>query len=247
MKGTAIVRLKFTKKGKMRFLSHSELMRTMEKGARRARLPLLYTGGYRPRVKMSFSPPLPTGIESCSEFVDFFLEGYLSARQAEMDLDGSLPRGLDILEAKMLEPGAKPVGKVIDTADYRVELAGGNFRGLLARSVERYWQEESVLFERIQPRGARTVDIREGTYGLQVLEGSDEGDSASVSAIRIVCKDGVHGTVKPLEVLETLLGWQGISLPHRDSIDVTRKGLFARRGGRLISPMELGRHVAPGR
>ncbi len=237
-----MLRLKFTKLGRLQYISHTELMRTMEKGARRANLPLLHTKGFRPRVKVSFSPPLPIGIESRSEFVDFFLEEYVSPRQAELDLGEALPQGLDVLEAKILGEGAKPVGRIIDTAEYAIGLRGIPDRGLLGRVVERFLGEASLPYERVQYKGSRMVDLREGTYALELLEENGEIGKSDTTSLSLVCKDGIQGTVKPMEVIEVLLAWVNVPSPSRDMVTVVRTGLFAYRAGRMISPMDMGRN-----
>ena len=240
MNSGIILRLKFAKMDRLKFISHNELMRTLEKGARRAKLPLFCTKGFRPRVKVSFSPPLPIGVESRSEFVDFFLEEYVSPRQAEIDLNGALPKGLDVLEAKILGEGVKPVGKVIDAAEYSIRLRDIPDKRQLSKAVKRYMEVTSIVYERIQHRRSRTVDLREGTYKLEMLEEDGELEKRDMAYLSLVCKDGIGGTVKPMEVIEVLLDRMNVPPLSRELIAVVRTGLFAYRGGRLISPMEMG-------
>lgn len=96
------LRLKFAKKGPLRFLSHLELIGTFEKAARRATLPLKITEGFNPHPKISWGPSLPVGFESESEYLDLFLKDYLSPSEAKRRLQSFLPKGLTVLRAKYI-------------------------------------------------------------------------------------------------------------------------------------------------
>ena len=76
------VRLRFTKVGKVRWTSHRDLARMLERAFRRTQLPLAYSGGFSPRPKVSFGLALPTGAESVAEYLDLEL-----AEGATVDLD----------------------------------------------------------------------------------------------------------------------------------------------------------------
>jgi radical SAM-linked protein len=67
------LRVKFSKTGRLAYISHLDLVRTMNKIVVRAKLPLWYTEGFNPKPKMVFSVPLSTGTESDVEFMDIRL------------------------------------------------------------------------------------------------------------------------------------------------------------------------------
>lgn len=233
------LRVQFAKRGKTRYVSHSEFSRTLMLSARRAGLPLQYSGKYRPRMKVSLSPPLPIGMTSECELVDFFLEQYVSPAQAEQALESSLPEGIHVVRCRLMGSDAKPVGKLIDTAAYRVQLPpdAGN-EGDWRRAVEIFLGMETVRFERVQPRRTRIVDLRPGVHTLEARAGA----SGYGVELFMVLDDGTRGTVKPSEVLKVLADSAGSpGESWRDAL-VHREGLFVRRSGRLVSPMELGKH-----
>jgi radical SAM-linked protein len=233
------LRVQLAKRGKARYLSHSEFSRTLMISARRAGLPLRYSGKYRPRMKVSLSPPLPIGVTSECELVDFFLEQYVSPAEAEQALERSLPEGIHVVRCRLMGSDARPVGKLIDTAAYRVRLPTetGN-EGDWKKAVEVFLGMEVVNIERVQPRRTRVIDLRPGVHELQA--GTDP-DGSGVELF-MVLDDGTRGTVKPLEVLEVLADLAGSpGGPWRDAL-VNRVGLFVMRGGRLVSPLELGKH-----
>lgn len=75
------VRLGFTKTGKLQFISHLDLARTMSRVIVRAGVPIWYTEGFNPRPKLVFSLPLSVGTESLCEFVDFKMVGEMSCEE----------------------------------------------------------------------------------------------------------------------------------------------------------------------
>lgn len=229
-----LLRVQFTKRDMMRFLSHSEFARTLIMAARRASLPLAFAGKYRKRVKISLSPPIPIGFTSDCEIVDFFLDSYLSPMEASQRLSNSLPNGIEVVRVKLIGTGARAVGKLIDTASYRATLPSSFDSEIRLRmAIESFLSKETIEYKRIQPRRTRFVDLRKGVHSLVLEKNQDDNIE-----VLMVLDDGVSGTVKPLEVLDVLMSYAQVPF-EPEKILVNREGLFTRRAGRLISPMEI--------
>lgn len=87
------LRMKFYKKGKLKFISHLDLVRTLKGALLRAKIPIYYTEGFNPHPKMVFALPLPLGEESVCEYLDIRLtearerEALLSAVNAQLTAD----------------------------------------------------------------------------------------------------------------------------------------------------------------
>ena len=64
------VRLRYTKRGKVRWISHRDVARALERAFRITQLPLAFTEGFSPRPKVSFGLALSTGHESDAEYLD---------------------------------------------------------------------------------------------------------------------------------------------------------------------------------
>lgn len=234
--GPLRLRVQFTKEGQARFLSHSEYSRTLMISARRAGLPLEYGGARDSRIKVSLSPPLPIGITSECELVDFSLVSYVPAAEAQDLLSKALPEGIRAVKCRLMGHDAKPVGKVIDTAVFTAAfppLPGSE--GALTDAVERFRGMDSLPYERVQPRRTRIVDIRKGVHALELSE-----DAGGSSSLEMTVDDGIAGTIKPWEVIEVVSGLAEIPRELWEKAAVQRTGLFARRAGRLVSPMDIG-------
>ena len=93
------LRLRFSKTGKARYISHLDLMATMRRALLRAGIELKYSEGFNPHPYMSVALPLPVGCGSVCELLDFEpAEGVLPAGLPEA-VSAALPEGIEVLEA----------------------------------------------------------------------------------------------------------------------------------------------------
>lgn len=92
------VRLRFTKQGKLKYISHLDINRAMGRAFKRAVIPLWYTEGFNPHPYMSFSLPLSLGVESLCESVDIRIVGDISNDEIKERMNIVLPEGLKVLD-----------------------------------------------------------------------------------------------------------------------------------------------------
>lgn len=72
------VRVFFEKKGRLAYLSHLEVARSLERAIRRAQLPCAISQGFSPHMKISFGSALPVGVGGLKECFDLQLTQYVS-------------------------------------------------------------------------------------------------------------------------------------------------------------------------
>lgn len=92
--------IRFSKKGKARFLSHLDLLRVFQRCARRAEVPVALTQGFVPRMKMSIIPAIKLGVESDRLEAKFTLTQKIEKDQLKQKLQEQLPLDLTIEEVK---------------------------------------------------------------------------------------------------------------------------------------------------
>lgn len=90
------VRLRFSKEGRLKYISHLDINRAMSRAFKRADIPLWYTQGFNPHPYMSFSLPLSLGVESLCESVDIRIVGDISNEEIKNRMNAVLPDGLKI-------------------------------------------------------------------------------------------------------------------------------------------------------
>src|SRR5687767_7636396 len=93
------LRLRYAKRGRLRFTSHRDFARAFERALRRAEVPMAYSAGFSPHQKVSYINATPTGVASEAEYLEIGLDRAVDPESLRRALDAALPPGLDILEA----------------------------------------------------------------------------------------------------------------------------------------------------
>ncbi|MDI6731257.1 MAG: TIGR03936 family radical SAM-associated protein [Candidatus Margulisbacteria bacterium] len=93
------VKLKYKKGEGVKFISHRDLMRTFQRAVRRAGLPISYSQGFNPHMKISWGQALKVGATSEGEPAELQFERWINPKEVMQRLNQTLPAGLEILEA----------------------------------------------------------------------------------------------------------------------------------------------------
>lgn len=172
----ARVRLRFAKRGRLRFLSHRDVARSFERAVRRAAVPVSYSHGFSPHPRLSWVGAAPTGAASEAEYVEIGLTRAVDPADLARALDAALPEGLDVLAAAAADGAA--LADRIDAGEWRIELPGAD-RATLRAAVAALWARDSLTVQRLTPSGRREVDVRVALVRLDV---EDAADPALVAA-----------------------------------------------------------------
>src|SRR6201985_3854991 len=100
------VRLRYAKRGRLRFTSHRDFARAFERALRRAEVPMAYSAGFSPHPKISYIGASPTGVASEAEYLEIGLARAVEPDGLRTALDAALPDGLDVLEVVPAGPGS---------------------------------------------------------------------------------------------------------------------------------------------
>lgn len=92
------VRLRFSKTGQAKYISHLDINRVFSRAFSRAKINLWYTEGFNPRPYMSFSLPLSLGVESMCENVDIRITDDISNDELKQKINDALPLGIRIVD-----------------------------------------------------------------------------------------------------------------------------------------------------
>ena len=102
------LRLRYAKRGRLRFSSHRDFQRAFERAIRRAGVPMAYSAGFNPHPKISYAGAAPTGTASEAEYLEIAVVERLDPQAVRKALDESLPPGLDVLEVVEAHGGSLP-------------------------------------------------------------------------------------------------------------------------------------------
>ena len=156
-------RLKFKKTGKLKFISHLDLMRTLKGALGRAHAPIKYTEGFNPHPKMVFSLPLPVGAESTCEYLDVTLTMPCDEEELKAAINAQLTRDLQILEIYPQERSFQEIA----SAEYDF-----SFYDLPRADLEKALAGELPI-EKKSKKGYIVVDLRPKIAGYGIDESTD--------------------------------------------------------------------------
>src|SRR4051812_34397620 len=160
------VRLRYTKRGRLRFTSHRDIARAFERALRRAQVPMAYSAGFSPHPKISWVGAAPTGVASEAEYVEIGLAELRDLEQLRLALDESLPDGIDIVEIVEAPLGTSLPDR-IQASRWAIRLPGLEV-AVVQTAVEAFLAAAEVPVERLTKNGMRTLDARAAVVSITV-------------------------------------------------------------------------------
>ncbi len=134
------VRIKFTKEGDVKYISHLDLMRVLMRAMKKAKIPIAMTQGFSPHPKFSLSHALAVGISSQAEYADLDLYRPIKLEELISNLNQVFPEGIKILQASFVAIKTKSLTSLINRLHYKIELkeeVGSKVEDFLAK--EEIW------------------------------------------------------------------------------------------------------------
>ena len=150
------LRIKFRKGGKLQYISHLDLVRTMHKIIIRAKLPIWYTEGFNPKPKMVFAAPLSIGTESYAEFMDVRLTERMDTEEAIRALNANMTDEMQVLEAYYPETKFTEMRWL----SYTLKIKTDNADKALAEACDKALNDEKIEVLKNTKSGEALVDIR---------------------------------------------------------------------------------------
>lgn len=192
-----IYRINYAKRGRIRFISHLDVMRALTRALCRAGLPLAYSKGFNPRPRLSMGPALPLGYESESEWVDVTLAEEIPARTVRERLGKTLPEGLDLLSAEQA-PASLPRLSHASSALYMVQLREDAFKNI-EQHIKGFFARDSAPVERVQKDMSNIIDVKHFVKDLGVESRADS------RWLRMEISMGGRGSCNAAEVAQAVL------------------------------------------
>lgn len=239
------LRIKFTKKNYLRYISHHDLMRLFERAFRRADIPIKYSEGFNPQPRLSIANPLALGIASCSEYMDIELQERMLEHVFMDKVNEELPDDIKILEVKYIE-NTKSLSSLIRWGYYEIEFKAKNLKGLeeLEKLIKNWLEEDEILMKKVKRKGNKVIEKERNIRKLMgnvVVKAKDiiDGDiKKDINYIVLNCllKAGDKGNLNPMDFMLAMDKYLNIGVDW-DTVDIVRLALFIEEDGKIQLPI----------
>jgi radical SAM-linked protein len=232
------VRIRYAKRGPLRFTSHRDFARAFERALRRANVPIAFSQGFTPHPKVSYASAAPTGVASEAEYLEIGLQAQVDPAELQQALNAALSPGLDIIDA--VEARGGNLAERIDASSWLIELPGVDPEAA-KQAVRAFLEAQEVLVERMTKQGKRTFDTRSAVVSLAVREPYEVSDAGC--AILDVVVRLVSPTVRPDDVLSGLREVAALELPESARATRLAQGVLTEAGD-FVDPLAADRDGA---
>ncbi|GAA0847224.1 TIGR03936 family radical SAM-associated protein [Streptosporangium amethystogenes subsp. fukuiense] len=241
------LRVRYAKRGRLRFTSHRDISRALERAVRRADVPVAFSAGFSPHPKISYvGGAAPTGVASEAEYLEISLTRECDPERLRVALDASLPPGLDVLDVVVAGPAS--LADQMECSAWELRLPGADL-ALAGVAVEKFVATDHVEVERLTKKGMRRFDAREAVLSLAAFEGkgttAGQASSRPCVILRMVVR---HATpaVRPDDVLTGLRLVADFAPPVPPEVTRLAQGPLDVRTGEPADPFGLDRDITRG-
>lgn len=198
--------IQFGKTGRLRYISHLDLQRFMQRALRRTGLPAAYSQGFNPHALLSFASALGMGVSSEAELMEVRFAEEVPEETVLAAMRAALPPEMPVCRVRVVEDRFPSLMATVYCADYRICLSGASAQKIAA-VVPAYLSMDEVMAVRKTKSGEKTVNIRPSTLELRVEE--SDGEQATLFARLTLTPED---TLKPDVLLGALARQAGVSL-----------------------------------
>lgn len=220
--------IRYTKTGRLRFMSHRDYTRVFERAVRRAGLPIAFSAGFTPHPKLSWVGAAPTGVASEAEYLEIGLAAELDPAAVRELLDAALPPDLDVLE--VVPAFGRSLADRIDASRWRFGFPGLH-ADLLDEATTQLVTSDEAIVERITQTGRKLVDVGSAFVHAEVSE--DPGCAIMTAVVRQTIP-----VVRPDDVYAALRDVAGLVPPQLPWALRLAQGRLDDTG-RLLDPLEV--------
>ncbi len=214
------IRLKFSKLGMGKYISHLDLLRTFTRAIHRAGVPIRYSQGFNPHQLLTFSLPLALGVTSETEFVDIDVEEGTDMLSVVKKLNENLPPDIKILEASLPQIKAKD----IVSAEYIFDVLTD--KAVPTEEVEKFFALKNIPTVKKTKRGEKEINLKEFVFDHEIL--SNDGKNIRFKA---VISAGGENNVKPGLLAEKLCEY--IKFASVFNTEIHRVAIFYNNGKKI--------------
>lgn len=218
--------LGFYKKGNMRFISHLDLQRLFKRCIKRAGIDVAYSNGFNPHEKINIVHPLSLGFETDLDYFEIDTQKPYPEDQMVESMNLALPEGIRFTFCREIPHSSRNSSSIAECSLYEAVLPSSqnlNIDGFIIQD------RVSILKKDKKTKKMVEKDVKDWIGRIELLEETQTG-----SRLSLLLRSAPNETLNPVNLLESLCAFSGCPF-DRESVRVTRKDLFARKDGELVS------------
>lgn len=227
------VRIRFAKSGALVYIGHLDVMRYFQKLFRRTEMPVCYSEGFSPHQILSFSHPLPLGMESEGEYADVEMSDAINSSEAIKRLTKESVPEIKILSYKQLPERAENAMASVKAARYQVTFADNNRIDKLDEAITKLLEQKEIIVTKVTKKSVKDVDIRPLIFECFVKEDN---------VIEMLISSGSTDNLKPELVMNALGNMCGTTIEEGD-VRIKRIDQYTIVNDKYISLDDVGTEI----
>ena len=224
------LRLAIKKEGALQFLSHLDFARAIRYVIIRAKLPVCYSEGFNPHMKINFASALGVGVSAAVEYMDLDLQEAIPCEEVLRRMNAQAPDGFAVLDGKYIPEKS---AKLMALANFsRYTLSGPLHHSItddeLLRLLEQFNDAATVIYKKISPKSHKSKIIDMKKHIARPVTGHIDHDMLFLDVSILQTEEG---SIKPLQLWSVLAENYGfpiyadLMLAHRLAVYHSRDGV----------------------
>ena len=233
------LRIRYARRGRLRFSSTRDFARAIERALRRAQIPMAFSAGFHPHPKISYANGAPTGTASEAEYFEISVTERVDPDAVREALDEALPTGLDVIDVVTAGPGA--LADRLEASEWRL-LFRDVSQAELGAAITAYLACETAEVSRTFKTGLKTFDTRSAVLTMEAgaESSADPGDRCAI--LRMVVR---HTTpsVRPDDILTALRAVSAFAPPVPPLVTRLAQGPLRDANAGVADPLAADREA----
>lgn len=224
---------KFSKARGIKFISHLDLMRCVERAFRRAEIPVSYSKGFNPHTDLSFATPLSVGVSSSAEYMEFKLDSEMQEADILNNLNKSLSHDIFLMEVKRVNEQIPSLMSMIDAAMYEINLINIGESKLTKDEIIEFMNKPDIEVIKSGKKGDRVVNIKPMIYFMDIKQEDDK-----TVIITATLAAGSKENLNPELLIQGMRTYIN-GLDKMEVRDIAKKETYIIRDNKFLSPMGI--------
>ena len=216
----------FEKGERIRHIGHLDIQRSVQRGLRRSGLPVAYSNGFNPHEKINIVHPLSLGFETDLDYFEIDTQKPYPEDQMVESMNLALPEGIRFAFCREIPHSSRNSSSIAECSLYEAVLPSSqnlNIDGFIIQDRVTILKKDKKTKKMVEK------DVKDWIVRIELLEETQAG-----SRLSLLLRSAPNETLNPVNLLESLCAFSGCPF-DKESVRVTRKDLFARRDGELVS------------